>query len=317
MKNKTVGLFSITKMMYMNSTLLRNKKARLSFMRIMIVMLIISLFVAVLVFSVTSRHAKKNQFLTGFYAMDGALVIESLQAQPGDTILEYPFEEDFVITLKNNILSVETKDGALHREHSFHLLPGIRVQNGTGQGMVRFVKVNNVITLSDPDLQIEKVSFTELLKQTTTATQPPIEDFSAQFVQGKTTGTITPSTLTAVLSTIEHQLPKHFPKGNFLTITLASAPFEESHTQWTVLVEHREAEGIEQQFNDYFFSELEATLPQDYLVQRSINQQQKPYHIQLTFIIGKGEEQLFLVKRADLVQSLIATLDDYVEEENP
>ena len=68
-------------------------------MLVVLVMFLIAVPVMIIFFSATSHQVRHTHFLYSFYAADLPLIAEALQAVPGDVQINYPLEDDFVVTL--------------------------------------------------------------------------------------------------------------------------------------------------------------------------------------------------------------------------
>lgn len=94
-----------------------------------------------------SEQGTQERYLVNFYTKDIALLIESMQAVPGDVQLNYPLEEGYTIWLGQGELSVRHPE--VHQESymQFSLLQNIRVAEQEAKGVLIFTKKDNAISL--------------------------------------------------------------------------------------------------------------------------------------------------------------------------
>ena len=120
--------------------------------------LLIAVMAMLLFFKVATVQTQKTTYLLDFYAADLPLVIEAMQAVPGDTQVFYPLEDGYTLQLGKGEPTAELKSvGFLtithdkddrYREVPIHVLPTMHVTPGSANGIITFTKQDDQITIT-------------------------------------------------------------------------------------------------------------------------------------------------------------------------
>ncbi|MBD3209351.1 hypothetical protein GF367_02945 [Candidatus Woesearchaeota archaeon] len=107
---------------------------------LLLISLTITAIVLVMTFNVAIKHSRGKSYQLNFYAQDISLLLESVQAVPGDITLSYHLQEGFVVLLREEELEVVYKPSGLSKTKHYHVLPGMRVQPQTVEEFLTITK---------------------------------------------------------------------------------------------------------------------------------------------------------------------------------
>ena len=106
-----------------------------------IVAVAISIFI-----SAASDADAKNRYLADFYAHDLALIIEAVQAVPGDITIRYPLQEGFEATLEQDTLTITHTQSDVQQAQPYHIHDAMAITKGTAETVVHLTKRDNTIS---------------------------------------------------------------------------------------------------------------------------------------------------------------------------
>ncbi|MBN1275136.1 hypothetical protein JXA12_02495 [Candidatus Woesearchaeota archaeon] len=130
---------------------IKNKKAMNERLYIAITSIILVLVVGI-TFLVKVGSTKDNvDYALDYYTKDLALIVEAMQAVPGDVRLDYPLEQGFYVSITAHAVKVAHTPTGQSKEHPLHLLPGMSVKDSDGDELLELQKAGGTITIKMPD----------------------------------------------------------------------------------------------------------------------------------------------------------------------
>ncbi len=115
----------------------------------LIISLIIASVVGAKIIIFSSGQSSSSDYLMNFYAQDIGLLLETMQAVPGDVEILYPLEGGFGIKLRNQYLEIKHIPSGSEKKVYYHVFPQTTIEESTGEELLRFVKIDDVIMISN------------------------------------------------------------------------------------------------------------------------------------------------------------------------
>lgn len=281
--------------------MLRGKKANERIYVALASLIIVALGV-ILIFNIVKTVNNEERYLLDYYATDFSLLLESIQAIPGDVLITYPLEENYVVNLEETTLRVSNTRQSTTQKKTIQLLPGIQTENSTVKELARIQKQAGTITLLQENIVEEE-------KQSC----PPstLKNISVEL----RIGTIAPTSnldaqqLELIKKSFEHALTQKnlLDKDKTKILLIFSAAEPQNLDELTIRRPQATGEQ-ETNYNHFFCNYYEQLNNPKELYTETLSTPTKEYRIELIFKPTKDYANTLLTKRTTYAEALARTL---------
>lgn len=272
--------------------------------------IIIALVAFLLFISVAGNHSKSDDFLLTYHAEDFQLLIESMQAVPGDVAVPFSLTEGMELELTQDRFAIIHTESEIEKKRWLHLTHGMQVKPGTGVGSFTLTKEGNLISISGGSL---------FLGGKDTCKNPTLrKDFSVSLSSGRTTTIISAERVQRVIESIEYYLDKNnIDVENAAELSLTISFMDEERP--TLMLRRPKTDSIGEADYNYLFCSLAKTFGDEFTVTESFTHTTNRFNAELFIGLPANMQEDFYKERPTFASKLALILtgfQDAREEQN-
>jgi hypothetical protein len=283
----------------------------------MLLNLIIVLLASVLfIIAATNLHSNAD-YLVDYYAQDLALLVEAVQAVPGDVSVTYPLEKGFIFTLEEEQVVIRHDEENEHASKRLHTLKGVSIEPNRATGLVVLAKTDGKITINDdgPPEPVQRGC-------------PPamVASLHLPFTIHATRGTSDPAALDkerlqGIVDTIEYQARAQnglaAADSAKLALTVSSRQPSTGRTE-IILRRPQATDATETNYQHLFCEFVKRLEEKPYTVKEELTAPAaEHYQAELIFAPTPQEQQQLFTDRPDIIRALIGAVEGMGPEATP
>lgn len=292
----------------------RLRKKGLQLVWNMLLNIIIVLLASVLFIITASKFNSSTDYLVEYYAQDLALLVESIQAVPGDVSVTYPLEEGFVFKLEEEEVVITHAKEKAKASKRFHTIAGVTVESNQARGLVILAKEDNKITINDnePPTPVPEGCPPAMVENL----QLP---FSVSVIRGQNDpAALTREELDVIVNTIEYQTRTRSMGADNTELVLTVSSRQSTDRSEIVLRRPQATDATETNYQHLFCEFVKNLEEKPYTIKEELAAPtSEHYQAEIIFAPTPQDPQQLLTDRADIVRALVSAMESLEPEAGP
>ena len=268
--------------------------------------LVIGIIVFTIFLSVGGKYSKSKDYLLEYHAEDLQLLLESVQAVPGDVSVPYTLSKGVELDLQDDRFSIVDTQTEVDKQRWLHLTSGMVIKPGTGAGSFNIIKKGNMISISAGSM---------LQEQQEACTKPHTsKEFDVTLMLGKSTAkNMDQDSLKLIMESLRRHLDSAGIGEKTTTQSMGLAISAAHAEKPTITVLHPRGDQQRENDYDYLYCALKQALGEEYEVDETIQGSASGLSAELRIGLPEDERVAFLKDRGDFASKVAGVISGYKE----